>query len=366
MRSSTPGPKFSTSTSLFLISSVRTSLPFGFLVSSVIERLLWLSMVKYRLSTFGMSCSWPRVMSPVPGRSTLITSAPNQASSCVQVGPAWTWLRSRMRTPSSALPAEPHGFVEGRGRPPADAAAFFFGASFTTFLVDFFAAALVLDLRFLRAVIVIPVDESSTDSADLFLANHALRVEVADAAAFGTGRRVDHRVDEGRLTGVQRLVHGATQLIGRRHMRANAAECFRDLVVARVFDEDGCRRIRTASRIDVGSAVDAVVVEDDDADRQLVPADRFHFHAAETEGAVAFHREHGFAGLYGGCDRKAHADAHDTPGADVQAFARLIHIDDAAREVERVGAFVDEDDVGPLFDDGAQCTECAVVVHRRR
>src|SRR3954447_4928117 len=103
MRSSTPGPKFSTSTSHFLISSVRTSLPLGFLVSSVIERLLWLSMVKYRLSTFGISCSWPRVMSPTPGRSTLITSAPNHASNCVQVGPDWTWVKSRMRTPSSAF-----------------------------------------------------------------------------------------------------------------------------------------------------------------------------------------------------------------------------------------------------------------------
>src|ERR1700688_3598814 len=103
MRSSTPGPKFSTSTSQLLISAVRTSLPFGFLVSSVIERLLWLSMVKYRLSTFGTSCNWPRVMSPTPGRSTLITSAPNQASNCVQVGPDWTWVKSRMRTPSSAF-----------------------------------------------------------------------------------------------------------------------------------------------------------------------------------------------------------------------------------------------------------------------
>src|SRR5436190_2135945 len=103
MRSSTPGPKFSTSTSQLLISAVRTSLPFGFLVSSVIERLLWFSMVKYRLSTLGMSCNWPRVMSPTPGRSTLITSAPNQASNCVQVGPDWTWVKSRMRTPLSAL-----------------------------------------------------------------------------------------------------------------------------------------------------------------------------------------------------------------------------------------------------------------------
>src|SRR5246127_1186255 len=43
-------------------------------------------------------------MSPAPARSTLITSAPSHASSCVQVGPDCTWVKSRMRTPSNALP----------------------------------------------------------------------------------------------------------------------------------------------------------------------------------------------------------------------------------------------------------------------
>src|SRR5207302_3321981 len=42
-------------------------------------------------------------MSPRPGISTLITSAPIQANSWVAVGAAWTWPRSNMRTPSSAL-----------------------------------------------------------------------------------------------------------------------------------------------------------------------------------------------------------------------------------------------------------------------
>ena len=51
-------------------------------------------------------------MSPWPGRSTLITSAPNHASSCVQVGPDWTWVKSRIFTPSSALPSLPHGLEE--------------------------------------------------------------------------------------------------------------------------------------------------------------------------------------------------------------------------------------------------------------
>src|SRR3989442_13817099 len=111
---------------------------------------------------------------------------------------------------------------------------------------------------------------------------------------------------------------------------------------------------------DVSSEIDAVVVEAADAARQHVTADRLYFNAAETKGAVAFDREHGFTGLHGGCDGEAHADAHDAPGADVQAFARLIDVDDAAREIERVGAFVDKDGVRPLFDDGAQRTERAV------
>jgi hypothetical protein len=137
-------------------------------------------------------------------------------------------------------------------------------------------------------------------------------------------------------------------------------------LVARVLDEDGGRNIRTAGRIDVGAAIDAVVVEDDDTDRQLVAADRLHFHAGEAEGAVAFDREHGLAGLDRGPDRIAHADTHDAPGADVQALARLVHVDDAAREIERVGAFVDQNGVRPLLDDGTQCAERAVEVHRRR
>src|SRR3982750_233712 len=42
-------------------------------------------------------------MSPSPARSTLMTSAPIHASSCVQVGPDCTCVKSRIFTPSSAL-----------------------------------------------------------------------------------------------------------------------------------------------------------------------------------------------------------------------------------------------------------------------
>src|SRR5215211_6314887 len=113
-------------------------------------------MVKYRLSTLGMSCSWPRVMSPTPGRSTLITSAPNQASNCVQVGPDWTWVKSRIRTPLSA-----------------------------------FVIILLLT--------VACASQDGMSRASLFLAKHALRIEVTDAAALRACRRINHRVNEGRL-----------------------------------------------------------------------------------------------------------------------------------------------------------------------
>src|SRR6267154_5990836 len=53
------------------------------------------------------------------------------------------------------------------------------------------------------------------------------------------------------------------------------------------------------------------------------------------------------------------------PGADVEPLARLMHVDDAAGEVERVGTLVDEDGVGPFLDDGAQDAERAVIIHRR-
>src|SRR5688572_5576886 len=95
-------------------------------------------------------------MSPVPGRSTLITSAPNQARSWVQVGPDWTWVKSRMRTPSSALPI----FVP--------------------------LLSVLLELIFENGLL-----------RRLF-AKRALRVEVADAAAFAARGRIDHRVDERR------------------------------------------------------------------------------------------------------------------------------------------------------------------------
>src|SRR5215212_656217 len=151
------------------------------------------------------------------------------------------------------------------------------------------------------------------DLAELFLAKYALRVEVADAPALRAGAGVDHRVDQGRLTGVHRLVDRAFQLVRSCRIDTDATERFHHLVVARVLHEDGRGDVRATAGIDVGAPIDAVVVEDHDADGQVVAADGFDLHAGETKGAVAFNSEHRFAGFDGGPDRKTHADAHHSP-----------------------------------------------------
>ena len=76
MRSSAPGAKFSTSTSQCFTRRSRISLPLGFLESIVIERLRAVEHGEIEAVGPFTSRSWPRVMSPTPGRSTLITSAP--------------------------------------------------------------------------------------------------------------------------------------------------------------------------------------------------------------------------------------------------------------------------------------------------
>src|SRR5215472_9225020 len=87
--------------SLAFSNSTNTAFPSGDFMLIVIDRLLQLSIVKYRLSAFGTSRNCPRVASPT-GDSSLITSAPIQASSCELVGPAWTCVMSRMRIPFNA------------------------------------------------------------------------------------------------------------------------------------------------------------------------------------------------------------------------------------------------------------------------
>src|SRR6266446_682307 len=183
-----------------------------------------------------------------------------------------------MRTPSSALPALPQGALEGFGSPlpfffaPLRLAAAFFVVIFTTFFAAvrfaaFFAAVFFIFLR----ISIFP--------CSLFLLHYALRIEISDAAALAAGPRVDGGVDERRLAGIHGRIHRSLQLVRRCCMDADASECFHHLVVTCALHEDGRGRVRTAGGIDVGPAIDAVVVEDDDADRQIVPADRLYLHA---------------------------------------------------------------------------------------
>src|ERR1700756_4792208 len=123
-------------------------------------------------------------MSPTPGRSTLITSAPNQASNCVQVGPDWTWVKSRMRTSVSAL-------------------------------------VMISSLPGMNSLCT-GSSASAENAADgcLLLLQYALRIEVADGAVFRARRRIDHRIDQGGLAGIHGVVDRALQLIRRGRIDA--------------------------------------------------------------------------------------------------------------------------------------------------
>src|SRR5712692_1161162 len=262
-RSSTPGPKFSITMSDFFSSSTNTCLPSAVFMFTVIERLLQLSIVKYRLSALGTSRSCPRVASPC-GFSNLMTSAPIHASSCEQVGPACTCVMSRIRTP------------------------------------------------FRASIPISNTSEAISEALFLFCA----RVQARDATAFGAGGFIDHGIDERGLARADGFFHCLAQLGRGRGVHAHAAEGLHQLVIARTLDEHGGCHIGAAGRIDVGAAVHAVVVEDHHADRQVIPAEGLDFHAGEAEGAVTFNRNHRLAADHGGRDGKAHADTHHAPGAD--------------------------------------------------
>src|SRR6187200_2040142 len=126
-----------------------------------------------------MSRSWPRVASPSPAFSTLITSAPNQASSWVQVGPDWTCVKSRMRTPSSA---------------------------FVSLIVGSWG-----------------IVSKGAAAGSLLLGRHG-GIEARDAAALGARRLVDHGVDESRLARRDGLGETFPQLVGRGRIDADAPE----------------------------------------------------------------------------------------------------------------------------------------------
>src|SRR6516162_141817 len=90
---------FSTVISAFFSISLTMSSPFGDLRLIASDFLLTLNWWKYHGSSSGLPGRSRRPGSPRPGFSILTTSAPNQASTSVDVVPASNWVKSTTLTP---------------------------------------------------------------------------------------------------------------------------------------------------------------------------------------------------------------------------------------------------------------------------
>src|SRR5215470_17418317 len=95
-----PGRKFSSTTSAFAIRRRRMAWPSGAFMLRVRLFLLRFTDMKYVASPPEKG-GQPRVSSPLPGSSTLMTSAPMSPSDMEQNGPASTRVRSMTRMPAS-------------------------------------------------------------------------------------------------------------------------------------------------------------------------------------------------------------------------------------------------------------------------
>lgn len=95
--------KFSTTMSESATRRLAISSPAGLRRSSVMQRLLRASLSQLSVAPVAVIVPKVRIVSPLPGSSTLTTSAPNSPSTVAQNGPASTLDRSRTRTPSSAF-----------------------------------------------------------------------------------------------------------------------------------------------------------------------------------------------------------------------------------------------------------------------
>src|SRR6516225_2549453 len=102
-RSIVPGAMFSTVTSAFFSISLAMSSPWGDFRLTVSDFLLTLNWWKYHGSSSGLPGRSRRPGSPRPGFSILTTSAPNQASTSVEVVPASNWVKSTTLTPCRKL-----------------------------------------------------------------------------------------------------------------------------------------------------------------------------------------------------------------------------------------------------------------------
>src|SRR5262245_2163910 len=109
-----PGRKFSSTTSAEASRRRRIAWPSGAFMLSVRLFLLRFTERKYVASPLTKG-GQPRVSSPLPGSSILMTSAPMSPSDIAQNGPASTRVRSMTRTPWSGGRAAPAAFARRLG-----------------------------------------------------------------------------------------------------------------------------------------------------------------------------------------------------------------------------------------------------------
>src|ERR1700730_2293360 len=210
-------------------------------------------MVKYRLSTPGMSRSCSRVMSPAPAFSILMTFAPSHASSWVQVGPDCTCVKSRMRTPSSAL-----------------------------LIRDFPPRSLVHRLVLGAGSVLARIDPDVDDRGAARLAH--------------------------RLAGAH---EGGRDLRGIAHFLAVATEHFRELAARHGAQQgaDAAALLAVLGDLAVADLVHGRVVADHGDVRHAEAIRRLHVEGRHAEGAVAVVAEHFLLRVGESCrDGKARAD----------------------------------------------------------
>src|SRR3989442_721472 len=88
-------------------------------------------------------------------------------------------------------------------------------------------------------------------------------------------------------------------------------------------------------------SADETVVEADSDNRERIAANGLDLHATETEGAIAFDGNDRLTARHSRADGITHTYTHHTPSPGVETLARLVHVDNVAAEVERIGPFID-------------------------
>src|ERR1700733_1880416 len=181
--------------------------------------------------------------------------------------------------------------------------------------------------------------------------------------ALGPGSRINDAVDNCRLSRCESIGESLGKALRIGYVMACAAESLDEFVIARGLHEDHRCRIYSSATVHVIAAVDTAVVEDDDDNRKRIAANGLDLHAAETECAIALDGNDRFAARHGRADGIAHTDTHHAPGSTVEALARLVHVDNVAANIERVGAFIDNINLWFVVENVADRAKCAREVH---